>query len=341
MSGAGPAVRDAPSGWTLAASSFNWTSDVIEARSAAADIVVGIAREGVADTVELEAGQVWRSFPAPGDDEVDALRSDLAAAGGAVSIVGASIDDYLSRGTRRTDEQRLGFLLPQLRAAARVGASGIRLPIGQAGPPLLDRLLPHLHELDLTLFEEIQGQQTPQNPAIAPALQTIDELGDAHVRVLVDVSMLMPSLPPSYLEQLELGGIPADLVERLSTEWRAPETLEAALGLLRSGGVPPRVHTLFMNLLIRFGRSDAGVLREVLPLVGGFHLKFWDLDDTDDRISGPLHDLGRLLASSGFRGTLTSEWGGHEWLDGWDATETTRRHLALARQALAAGATAA
>ncbi|WP_286277916.1 hypothetical protein [Naasia aerilata] len=92
-----------------------------------------------------------------------------------------------------------------------------------------------------------------------------------------------------------------------------------------------------MNLLIRFGRSDAGVLREVVPLVGGFHLKFWDLDDADERVSGPLRDLGRLLAETGFRGTLTSEWGGHEWLNG-DANAITRQHLDLAAAALVAGA---
>jgi hypothetical protein len=98
------------------------------------------------------------------------------------------------------------------------------------------------------------------------------------------------------------------------------------------------VLTLYMNLLVRFGRSPVEDLREVLAWVGGFHLKFWDLDDADARISRPIQEIGRLLADTGFRGTLMSEWGGHEWLDEWDATETTRDHLALARTALAAGA---
>jgi hypothetical protein len=330
---------DLPDGWTLAASSFNWTPDVIRAERAAADIVASIAGDGVATVIELEAGQVLRSFPDPDPVEVDALRAALEAAGGRISIVGASIDDFTAQGERRTEDERLAFLVPQLRAAHRLGATGIRLPIGQAGRPLLDRLLPLLHELDLTLFEEIQGQQPPQNPGVARAIETITELGDERVRLLVDISMLMPALPPSYLEQLARGGVPADLVERLSADWRAPDTLDAVRALLQSGGVPPQVHTLYMNLLIRFGRSDAEVLREVLPLIGGFHLKFWDLDDSDGRVSRPLGDLGRMLGS-GFRGTLTSEWGGHEWLEGEDATETTRRHLALARTALADGASA-
>ena len=50
-----------------------------------------------------------------------------------------------------------------------------------------------------------------------------------------------------------------------------------------------------MNLLVRFGRSPVDVVRGILPLVGAFHLKFWDLDDADGRVSQPLRDLGALL----------------------------------------------
>ena len=90
-----------------------------------------------------------------------------------------------------------------------------------------------------------------------------------------------------------------------------------------------------MNLLVRFGRSPVDVVRGILPLVGAFHLKVWDLDDADGRVSQPLHDLGALLraAAPGFAGTLCSEWGGHEWLDA-DPTEQTRAHLSLVRTAL-------
>jgi hypothetical protein len=326
-----------PDAWTLCASAFNWTPEVTAARRPALDIVTGIVADGVADTIELEPGLLWRSFPAPQGREVDEFRDELDKVKGNVSIVGASLDDFLSATQRRSTQQRLDFLVPQLQAARRVGAAGVRLPIGQAGAELLGLVQPLLHELDLVLYEEIQGQQVPESPAIAPALDTIAGLADDHVRVLVDISMLMPSLPASYLEELRRGDVPDELVTRLADEWRNPATLDAVKALLQSGNVPPSVHTLFMNLVIRFGRSDASVLRSILPLVGGFHLKFWDLDDTDGRVSQPLRDLGGLLGSTGFAGTLTSEWGGHEWLQD-DPTDITRRHLDLAASALAAGA---
>ena len=328
----GATTTSSEPGWTLAASAFNWTPEVIGGDVAADVIAADVVRQGVADTIEIEAGQVWRSFPTPDDAEVDALRDRLDEAGGRVSILGASIDDWAPGGARRTDDERLDFLVPQLRAAARLGALGVRVPLGQAGPDLLRRLQPVLHDLGITLFEEAQGHQT--SDAAASAFDDIAALDDPRIRLLIDISMLMPALPVTYLERLRAGGLPEQFVRLLETEWRDPATQVAVMELLRSGGVPGPVHTLFMDMVVRFGRSDAADLRAVLPLVRGIHLKFWDLDDTDGRISRPIREIGTELRTAGFAGTLCSEWGGHEWLDD-DPTAMTRAHLELAAEALA------
>lgn len=320
--------------WNLGASAFNWTPEVIRAERAATDIAVGIVEDGVATTIEIEPGQLWRSFPAISDAEVDAFRSRLEAAGGAVSILGGSLDDWALPARRRTDEERAEFLVPQLRAAARLGAAGVRVPFGQAGAELLRRVQPVLAELDVVLYEEIQGQQTLDVPTNAENLALLESLDDPHVRVLIDISMLMPSLPPSYLEELRAAGVNEALVDRLADEWRAPETHDAVVAALRGGDVPPAVHTLFMDLLVRFGRSTVADLEPLLPLTAGVHLKFWDLDDTDGRVSQPIADIGAALRRAGFAGSLTSEWGGHEWLAD-DPAAMTRAHLSLARRALA------
>ncbi|WP_426322312.1 hypothetical protein [Microbacterium sp. E-13] len=327
-------ITGLPDAWTLSASAFNWTPEVIRAARTAEDIAVAVVTEGVSRTLEIEAGQVWRTFPEPASAEVDRLAERLAAVGGAVTIVGASLDDWALPARRRTAAERLRFLEPQLRAASRLGARGVRVPFGQAGPELLRLVQPVLAELGVILFEEIQGQQTLDSPAVAANLALLEDLADPRIRVLIDISMLMPSLPPTYLEQLRAGGVEEPLVRRLEHEWRAPETHAAVLSALREGRVPPPVHTLFMNLLVRFGRSEVRDLEPLLPLTAGVHLKFWDLDDADGRVSRPIADIGGALRRSGFTGTLTSEWGGHEWLDA-DSATMTRAHLDLARRALA------
>jgi hypothetical protein len=331
--------REAPAApadrpWRLAASAFNWTPDVIRAERSALDIAVGIVESGVASTIELEPGQLWPSFPDVTAAEAGALRTRLAEAGGAVSIVGASLDDWTSPTRRRSEDERLAFLVPQLHAAKQAGAEGVRLPVGQAGPSLLGRLLPMLHELGITLYEEVQGQQPPTADAYAAAYHTVADLDDPRLRLLVDISMLMPALPVTYLDRLEAAGIPSELHARLRDEWKEPATQGAVVDHLRSGGVAPEIHALYMDMIVRFGRSEAADLRDVLPLVGAIHLKFWDLDDSGGRVSAPIRDIAAELRRAGFAGTLCSEWGGHEWLDA-DAADMTRRHLALAATALA------
>ena len=173
----------------------------------------------------------------------------------------------------------------------------MRLPIGQAGEPLLSRVLPILHDTGLMLFEEIQGSQTPGSPQAGEPIDRIVAIDDPHVRLLVDISMFMPAVPRELPRRLEAAGVSADLIDTLRHRWRDPATVGAIVGLLRSGGVPASVHTLYMDMLVRFGRSDADRdLPACCRWIGAFHLKFWDLDDADDRVSGPIRDLGGAAA---------------------------------------------
>ncbi|SIR98398.1 restriction endonuclease subunit R [Microbacterium sp. RURRCA19A] len=314
-----------PDGWTLSASAFNLTPEVVRAEHAAPDLALTLVERGLASEIEVELGQLWRGYPAATVDEARTLRDRLHAAGGRVSIVGVSIDEWDGH-RRRTEDERLAFLEPQLRTSAALGARGVRLPLGQAGG-ILERTVPLLEELDLVLYEEAQGHQTPA--ALPADYARIAEIDSPHVRLLLDISMLMPALPVTYLDALSRSGLDPALVAVLRDHWREAETHAAVIDHLRSGRVPGPVHTLYMNLLVRFGRSDIADVASVLPLLGGVHLKFWDLDDADHRLSDPIRDVGTALAATGFTGTLCSEWGGQEWLDD-DPWEMTSRHLALA-----------
>lgn len=71
----------APDGsWALSASAFNWTPEIIRAERDALDIVAGIVEAGIAPTIEVEPGQLWRSFPEPTSLDVLAFRERLELA---------------------------------------------------------------------------------------------------------------------------------------------------------------------------------------------------------------------------------------------------------------------
>lgn len=318
-------------GWALSASSFNWTRDILRAEDDPFDILARDAAD-VCDLMEVELGQCFRSFPDMDDREVAVLRSRLDTAGVDVSIVGLSLDELSSRETQRSSGERLAFLEPQLRAAARLGAHGVRLPFGQPGGELLSAVLPLLHELELTFYQEIQGTQGPGQPEFQQTMSELSDLSDPHFAVLLDASMVTHELPTTYLERLRSSGVPGSLVDRVTREWGEPETARAVRECLAAGLVPLAALPLFMTMVVRFGSWSVADLSPVLPWVKAVHLKFWDLDDTNGRVTAPLGDLITELFNSGFAGTLCSEWGGHDWYLGPEsATEMTRSHLALVR----------
>jgi hypothetical protein len=285
--------------------------------------------------VEVELGQCFRSFPRMDEEEVDQLRLALDAHGARVSIVGLGLDDYTSLVHHRTGAERLSFLEPQLRAAHRLGAHGVRLPFGQPDHALLDALAPRLDALDLVLYLEIQGPQGPGSPGYEETMATLADGSNRRLKLLLDASMVTPMLPTSYLDCLGRSGVSASLVDRVTHEWGEPATTKAVRDCLAEDHVPPHAMALYMTMVVRFGTWAVADLEPLLPYTGAAHLKFWDLDDADGRVTHPLHQLGTALDRHGFTGTLCSEWGGHDWYEGREsATEMTRRHLELVRSTL-------
>jgi hypothetical protein len=294
------------------------------------DIVAGTMASKVCPVLEIEAGQCFRSFPSMEPDEVDRMRHRVEAAGARVSIVGVGLDDWLTPTRRRSELERAAYLNPQLRAAKQLGAFGVRLPFGQPSRPLLIELLPLLHELDLVLYQEIQGSQGPGTAEYDDAMETLEALDDPRLGIVLDSSMVTPQLPVSYLEALGRADLPVGLLERVTTEWGTSETTAAVRDCLAAGQVPPHAMALYLTMVFRFGTWTVDDLEPFLPHVGAVQLKFWDLDDTDGRVTRPIADLRDALGRHGFAGTWCSEWGGHDWWEGpGGATEMTLHHLDL------------
>ena len=152
------------SGWTLCASSCKrMPRDPCGAPDCpdnVADIAASVVR-----AVELEPGGVWRSFPAGRNAEVDGMRQALELQGACQHRRGQPGPFHLGA-PRRSLQERLYFLAPQLHAAHRVGPAGIRVRSDRRAPNC-SAWYAALHALDLVLYEEIQGQQVPGKLAVA------------------------------------------------------------------------------------------------------------------------------------------------------------------------------
>jgi len=314
---------------------FSWTDDLMRAERTPDQIAEDVCSSGYGSFLEVDAGQHFRSFPSIEDSETAALRRVFDGSAVRPSLLGLHIDAALSPTESLGEDARVELLVPQLRAAAALGAQGVRLPLGEAGAAVLARIQPLLHELDLVLVEEIQGSNRPGDDHVRSAVDVLAGFDDPHLRLLLDASVSMPALPPTYLEALAEAGARPDLLADMSAAW-GEDGARSVIGPALGQGLPPAATHMVMGSMVRFGWSDPGDWRELLPLVAGMHLKFWDLEDAENSVSRPLAAFAEGLREVGFTGVLCSEWGGHEWIDSADGTahEFTRRHLVLAREAM-------
>ena len=253
-----PQTTGLPAGWVLSASAFNWTPEMIAGERDAVDIAVGIVEDGLASVIEAEPGQLWRSFPSRSEADAAIFGDAWPRPAVASASSGASLDDWSAAGHAPHEAERLAFLLPQIADRAPARRCG-RAAADRPGRPTAARTRaagaardrPHAVRRD-------PGSQTPDSPQAGAAIDQIAGIDDPHVRLLVDICDAH-AFAAAELSRAARGGGRAGGAHR-----RAAAS---------SGATPPRgrdrrcccdraacrhrVHTLYMNLLVRFGRSDA------------------------------------------------------------------------------------
>lgn len=303
---------------------FSWTQDLLDGPETPDEIVARVAGLGLADWIEVDAGQHFRTYPRIADAELASLRAALGSA--RPSLLGIYLDDATSPTTFLDDDARFALLEVQLRAAATLGCWGARISVG-ATAGILDRAVPLLEELDLVLLEEVQGGASPASPAI----EEIVRVDSPHVRVLLDTSVSLPAPPISLLEDLERLGIPADTLTTIDRDWLDPAISGLVAQLMGDPSTPGPAKPLLLAFLTRFGRSSPEDWRPVLPLVRAAHLKFWDLLDEGGRVTKPIDGFAAEFANADVA-LVAGEWGGSDWLgDRADSTETSIAYLDLVR----------
>ncbi|WP_395400113.1 hypothetical protein ACHMXB_16685 [Arthrobacter sp. UC242_113] len=303
---------------------FSLTTELLRAERSPDELLRSAVEAGLCTAIEADAPQHFRGYPwAGGQPDAQALaercefRALAEALGIRLTLLGIYNDSALRRDRVMTPQESVDYIDGQLAAASAMGFEGARIAFGLA-PEILAPLAERAEHHGVLLLQEVQGGIRPDGESFQRQLAAIDRIGSRQLGFVFDLSACMPALPVSYLEALRQEGVPRCAVDYLEAEWHGstPQSLkaglDAALGDAQlTGAARARLSMVFG----RFGNTTVAEWREFLPLVRGVHLKYWDLEDRDGRVSGPIGELRRELAAAGYAGAVTSEWGGHEWLD--------------------------
>ena len=219
--------------------------------------------------IEAEPGQLWRSFPGRSDADVANFGDRLTAAGGRVSILGREHRRLVAAG--HAPHGRRAVRLPPAPDRDRAPARRSRACVCRSdrrADRCSSALLPILHETGLDAVRRDPGFADARlAPGTAPRSTRSWASTTRTCACWWTSRCSCRRCRRAISSGCAAGGVPAELIDVAATDqWRDPATVGAIVGLLRSGGVPASVHTLYMDMLVRFGRSDATVIADVLPL---------------------------------------------------------------------------
>ncbi|HWI30206.1 MAG TPA: hypothetical protein VNT50_01835 [Microbacterium sp.] len=324
---------------TWAATTFSFTTELVTGEHSPNEIVESLGGVPAIEAVELDGFQHFRSFPDVDEAEADEFRRLVSETGLKLIELGVYNDLVESSGRVRDLDWQATFLETQIRSAARLGFTRTKVMFG-LDPELQRRLERVLDETGIRLLQEVQGKLTPSSPALDEQRSFAAARPD-HFGFVFDLSATMHGVPVTFLDFLGRRGVPREAIRLISEDWAGDHTdttKDAVVAILDRTDIDPLTRRQAMTPFTRFGNSRVKDFREFLTSVEHIHLKYWDLEDAGGIVSEPICDLRRELDLVAYDGAVTSEWGGHEWIEDATGLEMTEKHLDLARSVWLAGA---
>jgi sugar phosphate isomerase/epimerase len=322
--------------WAVAM--FSFTTEIVRGELTPQDLLLGARAARLAELFEIDGFQHFATFPDVSEDEADLFRADVDRLGIRLTALGIYDDFYIDPRRRAGVAGRISYLEQQIESAGRLGFPAVKIMWG-VDLEVLDGLRPCLDRVGISLHQEAQGALCVDAPDVERRVEFAGRHPDLFGFVF-DLSACMYGAPVTYLEELRRLGVPGEVVRLIAEEWPADRdgaVRDRVLALTDRVGLSPTARLRLMMPFGRFGNSRVSEFRDFLRLASVIHLKFWDLCDDDSIVSAPIGELCRELGRIGFAGPLTSEWGGHEWLDGpgFDAITMTCGHRSLVEAAVA------
>jgi hypothetical protein len=309
----------------LGTTTFSFTNEWLTRRYTLVELLERAV--GLGPGIEVVGYQVWRRYPALSNEDVVEFQRLCDRLGLEPAALGSYVDLMRRRDRLVTTDEAVELLGAQVETARSLGFPVLRLHAG-IPVPVLERVAPLAERHGVVLATEVQGDQTPDHPAVAAILECRDRLDSPAIALTLDFSVAMRGVPSGSVEVLGRLGMASADVDRLVALWESgaptPE-LFAAIGEL---GAPAAALDEARAGFVRFGRQEPSAWAPYVAAVAYAHAKFWGLDDDGDDPSVRTAELLRVLSEGGYDGVVASEWGGSAWVDAdeVDAFELVGRH---------------
>jgi hypothetical protein len=317
----------------LATTTFSFTNEWLARRYTVEQLLGRMAELDLGPGVELIGHQLWRSYPALSPRVLacrrllDRLELEPAALEATVNLL-------------RPAEEAVESLNAQIVAAQALGFPLLRLHVG-IPLTVLERVAPVAERAGVTLATEVQGVQSPDDPAVVAVLACRERLDSPRIALALDFSVAMTAVPASFAAAVLAAGMTAEKLDELVALWADGTPIPEFFAALAATDAPAAALDEARSGFVRFGRQDPEAWLPLVPQIAYAHAKFWELDDAGDEPTVQNSELLGVLRRGGFDGFVASEWGGHAWLEREDEDAfvlVAQHHALMSRLEVDAGA---
>ena len=273
--------------------------------------------------VEIVGPSHHRGFPHVTPEFVRSFRSSVERFDLIPVCYGSYADPFMLTSRDLTDDELVGYTLPQLHTAALLGFPVVRLQFFASR--VAERILPTAERLGLKMGYELHAPLAFEADETKRLIEQVQRLATPHLGIIPDCGIFGRSIPKFRIAEALARGIREAVVQRALDLWGAQAPLDSALSELaamglRSADVGP-IESFWGSL----AHSDPALLIAHMPHIVHMHGKYFSIEDGDEP-DLRYRDIVSALVNGGYSGWMSSEYEGAADICSFDIV---RQHQAM------------
>jgi sugar phosphate isomerase/epimerase len=306
---------------------------------------VRISAELGAPGIETIAEQMMPGFPELDDAFYAQWHEWMERYGTFPTAHDMFLDTMLHKGRVMTDEEMIASVQRDIRHAAKLGCTVIRMLV-ITPPHIVERCLDEAARHGVKLALEIHAPHHVDTPWMQEHLAVYEKHGPEHVGFMPDMGIFVKRFPRVISERfLRDGATPEHVAYILDRYAEAADRIGPSQLTMDLEELPAEVESRGGNAkdldlaqnATRYIHSEPSRLREIAPYIHHIHGKFYEMTDEGSEYSIPYEEVVPVLLDLGYTGVFSSEYEGQRHIQDVlevDSVEQVRRQQQMLERIL-------
>ncbi len=319
----------------LATSLFSYAYEWNSGEYSLEDIFVKTKEYALGAGIEMVGFQSLKGFPNITENQISEVKKLFDKYEFIPVCLDANVDLVLKRNHFKTIDETVDYLIPQIKAAERLGFSILRVQM-TAQPEVLRKLVNFAEKSNVKLGMELHTPYSVNNPSVMVLRELYEEIDSPYLGFIPDMGTCMREITPALLNSFKAVGVTDEMIEITKEIWEKDLPMPTKFGELFErtstlGATPPQIGRLNMAFSMN-GRQPIEMWKEVMPRVIHIHGKFYGFDEEGNEPSIDYAKILKVFSESGYDGYISSEYEGSAFTDEYSAFEMVKKHHELCKR---------